>query len=92
MNEILSISLNKKALEEMIKMEIKKRLSELDTDFVFWDLKELCRRSNMSIPFIKEHFFYNEDFPKYKVGTKWLMPAQETEKYLLNWLKQQPRS
>ncbi|MGA3675997.1 group-specific protein [Lysinibacillus agricola] len=92
MNEILSISLNKKALEDMIKTEIKKRLSELETDFVFWDLKELSRRTNMSIPFIKEYFFYNEDFPKYKVGTKWLMPAKETEKYLLNWLKQQPRS
>lgn len=76
----------------MLQTEIQKRLTELNTDVVFWDLKELSRRTNMSIPFIKEQFFYNQEFPKYKVGTKWLMPAKETEKYLLNWLKQQPRS
>ncbi len=92
MSEILSISLNKKAIQEILQIEIQKRLAELKTDVVFWDLKELSRRTNMSIPFIKEQFFFNHDFPKYKVGTKWLMPSKETEEYLNTWLKQQPRS
>ncbi len=35
MNEILSISLNKKAIQEILQTEIQKRLAELKTDSVF---------------------------------------------------------
>ena len=92
MDEILSISLNKTALEEIIQLEIQRRISELDTNVVFWDFNELKRQTKMSKPFILENFFNNADFPKFKVGAKWYMPAKEAEEYLLNWLKRQPRS
>lgn len=88
---MLSVRVDESEVDEMIREEIKTKLSVLTHRHTFWDLNELCHQTNMSIGFIKEHFFYNEDFPKYRVGKKWLMPARETEDYLLAWLKTQSR-
>ncbi|EEM15100.1 hypothetical protein bpmyx0001_41210 [Bacillus pseudomycoides DSM 12442] len=38
---------------------------------------------------IKENFFYDEHFTKYKIGGKWYFSALETEKFLLMWIKEQ---
>lgn len=54
-------------------------------------MKTLCKVTCMSENFIKEQFFYHPDFPKYRVGRKWLMPAKECEEFLINWLKQHPK-
>lgn len=57
--------------------------------YTFWDMKELSRQTQMSIPFIKEQFFYDERFPKKKIGTKWFMPAKEAEMFLRQWWNEQ---
>jgi hypothetical protein len=53
-------------------------------------MKELCRQTCMSENNIKEKFFYDPRFQKYKVGGKWLFPAKETEHFLLTWINEQP--
>lgn len=92
MNSIITVSIDKAEMERLVQKEIKAQIQEINADLIYWDIKELCRRTCMSRSFILEQFFYHPDFPKYKVGTKWLMPAKETEEYLSNWLKRQPRS
>lgn len=89
---MINISIDEVKVEEIVREEVVKKVEQAIITHTFWDLEELSRQVCMSIPFIKEHFFYNEDFPKYRVGRKWLMPAQETHDYLIKWLKQQPRS
>lgn len=88
---MISVNIDKDAVDEIVRAEIKKTLQQLVHRHTFWDIKELCRQTNMSDTFIKEHFFYDPKFPKYKVGRKWLMPARETEEFLLAWLKEQRR-
>lgn len=72
--------------------EIKAKLEKVESEFVFWDLKTLCEKTCMSRSFVLETFFFLPDFPRYKVGTKWLIPAKEASEFLLKWLKQQPRA
>lgn len=81
-----------KKAETILREEAQKRLDTLIIQHTLWDMKELARQVKMSIPFIKDNFFFNEDFPKYKVKSKWWMPAQEAHDYVINWLKQQPRN
>lgn len=78
--------------ESILREEARKRLDSLIIEHTFWDMEELVRQTKMSIPFIREKFFYHPEFPKFKVGSKWWMPAQEAQQFLVAWLKQQPRN
>lgn len=89
---MINIAIDEERVEEIIREEAIKKVERAIVQHTLWDMKELSRQVCMSIPFIKENFFYNEDFPKFKVGSKWLMPAQEAHDYVINWLKRQPRS
>ncbi|RCK10965.1 group-specific protein [Bacillus licheniformis] len=53
---------------------------------------EGCVEIAATIISIKDTFFYDPRFPKYRVGKKWLFPAKECEKFLLTWLAEQPRN
>lgn len=86
---MLSVQIDEKVVEEIYLEEIKKRLEKVDNSMVFWDSKELKRRTCMSWNTILDNFFFEKGFPKVKVGGKWYFPAKETEEYLLNWLREQ---
>jgi len=89
---MLTMEIDNKIVEQVFKEELQKRLEQLEERVTLWDMNELLRQTKMSINTIKEHFFYNDDFPKYKVGSKWYFPAEECTKYILNWLKEQPQN
>lgn len=77
---------------EMAEVKIEEKLKSVEHEFVFWDLKTLCEKTCMSRSFVLETFFFLPDFPRHKVGTKWVIPAKEANEYLLKWLKRQPCS
>ena len=84
---LFEISIDKKVLEDKFYQELKKTLNRLDGNRTLWDMKELCRQSCMSENTIKDRFFYEPTFPKYKIGGKWYMPAKQTEEFLLKWIR-----
>jgi len=86
---MVEIKLDEENIKDTFQRELAKRLDELQSQTVFWDMKDLQENTRMSVNTIKDHFFYNEDFPKFKVGQKWYFPAEETKKYLVRWLKNQ---
>lgn len=86
---MLQIQLNEKQIEETFKKELNNRLKELEAEEVFWDMNDLQKKTKMSVNTMKDHFFYDERFPKYQVGRKWYFPAKETREFLLMWLKEQ---
>lgn len=88
---MISVKVDEELLKEMVKQEIKEKLKKADRELIFFDFKELKRLTCLSENTIRTTFFYEPDFPKYKVGGKWLFPANETREYLLNWLSKQPR-
>ncbi|MED4461822.1 group-specific protein [Metabacillus fastidiosus] len=86
---MIAIQLDKNEIEQRFLEELRKHLDAIESRILFWDMKELCRQTNMSEPFVKEQFFYDPRFPKYKVGRKWVIPAREAEKFLMQWLSEQ---
>lgn len=89
---MIEVQIDEQQIFEIAREEIKTKLKSIESEFVFWDLKTLCEKTCMSRSFVLETFFFLPDFPRYKVGKKWLIPAKEAGVYLLKWLKQQPSS
>lgn len=87
---LLAIEIDQRVIEKRFQEELQKRLSKIEQSLTFWDMKELCRRTCMSENSIKEKFFHDERFPKYKLSGKWYFPAAEAESFLLEWIKEQP--
>ncbi|ENL4423606.1 hypothetical protein [Bacillus cereus] len=86
---MLDIKIDEQKIEELFLEELRKRLDNIEQRKMFWDMKELCRQTSMSGSPIREYFFYDERFPKFKIGGKWYFPALEAEKFLLMWIKEQ---
>lgn len=86
---MIQIQLDQEQIEETFKQELKARLDELEAEEVFWDMSDLQQKTRMSVNTMKDHFFYDDRFPKYQVGRKWYFPAKETREFLLHWLKEQ---
>lgn len=86
---LIEVKLDEQYIEEAFRQELKKRLDQLENETVFWDMKDLQKNTRMSVNTIKDTFFYDERFPKVKVGQKWYFPVQETKQFLLMWLKEQ---
>ena len=83
---MLQIQVDEKIIEQLYREAIDKKIQALDKELVYWDSKELRRRTCLSWNTIQDTFFHEEDFPKVKLGSKWLFPAKETEAFLEKWL------
>ena len=88
---MLTVQIDEQEVRKLLDEKIEQKIKEVDAELVFWDSKELMRRTCLSWNTILDKFFYDPRFPKFKVGGKWLFPAQETKEFLLNWLREQPR-
>lgn len=87
----MEIKIDEQEVKKLCKQRIDEILKEVDGELVFWDSKELTRRTCMSWNFIKEKFFHDSRFEKYKVGTKWYFPAKTTKEFLLTWIHEQAK-
>lgn len=84
---MLSVQIDEHQVKQMYMEKLEEKIKEVDTELVFWDSRELERRTCMSWNTIQKEFFFHPDFPKYKIGGKWYFPAKETKAFLLNWLR-----
>jgi phage pi2 protein 07 len=90
--QVLNIQIDEQEVRRMLLEKVEEKVKKLDNDLVFWDAKELMRRTGMSWGTIQTEFFFDPRFKKHKVGTKWRFPGEESKKFLLLWLSEQPRT
>lgn len=83
---MLTVQVDQAAIEQLYRDEIAKKVASVENELIFWDTKELKRRTCLSWNTIQDAFFHDKDFPKVKLGGKWLFPAKETEEFLSKWL------
>jgi phage pi2 protein 07 len=88
---MIEIKIDQSFIEKIFLDELKIRLDKIEYRYTFWDMKTLMKQTNMSENSIKEKFFYDPRFPKYRLGGKWYFPAAECEKFLLTWIREQPQ-
>ena len=87
---MINIQIDEEEVKSMYLSKLEEKMKEVEAEVVFWDRNTLIRVTNLSWNTITDHFFHDPKFPKYKVGKKWLFPAQEAKQFLLDWLKNQP--
>lgn len=85
-NEEIALDILKKAAQETIE--------KVSLQLTFWNMEDLKRQTRIkSTATLKEHFFYDQKFPKFKIGRDWYFPVKETqaylEKYALDEIKRQ---
>ncbi|HIW33514.1 MAG TPA: group-specific protein [Candidatus Paenibacillus intestinavium] len=86
---MITVSINEAEVQEMTRVEIKRVISDMDSELIFWDAKELMRRTCMSWNFIQQQFFFDKRFPKKKIGAKWYFPSREAQEFLNVWINEQ---
>lgn len=89
---LLSVQVDQEAIRSEVRQRIEELVREVDAELVFWDAKELMRRTCMSWNFIQQQFFFDPRFPKAKIGNKWYFPAKEAREFLLNWIREKGRN
>ena len=82
------MQVDEEVIKQLYKDAIDEKLKDFDKDLIYWDTKELKRRTTLSWSTIQATFFFDENFPKVKLGSKWLFPAKETEAFLEKWLSE----
>jgi phage pi2 protein 07 len=85
---MIDIQVDEQELRQLYLEKLEEKMKEVDKDLVFWDSNELKRRTCLSWNTILKEFFYDPRFPKYKVGGKWMYPAEKTKNFLLQWLEE----
>jgi hypothetical protein len=86
---MINVEINENEVKELYLEELRKAIKEAEKQTIFWDTKELVRQTRMSLSTIQREFFYEPDFPKYRVGRKWMFPAEKTKEFLLDWIERQ---
>lgn len=86
---MLDVTIDSQKVEQLMVEKIEEAINAYDEEMVFWDTAELKRRTCMSWSSIQDNFFFDDRFPKAKIGGKWYYPAKETEQFLLMWLSEQ---
>ncbi|MCM2675511.1 DUF771 domain-containing protein [Alkalicoccobacillus plakortidis] len=88
---MLNIQVDEHEIRELYLEKLEEKIKYADVELVYWDSAELKRRTCLSWNTIQEKFFFHPDFPKYKIGGKWMFPAQETKKFLLKWIRDETK-
>lgn len=91
-NTLINIEIDENILKKIVHEEIKSKIREFTFDKVFYDMNDLVEITSFSKGHIYNTFFYDERFIKIrrKAGSKHVFPVTATNKFLLEWIKEQP--
>jgi predicted DNA-binding transcriptional regulator AlpA len=82
---IFRFSLNEEGLKDLYLTEVQKHLENIEMDTMLLDSKQLCKMLNLSWPTIEKLFLNDPDFPKIRVGKKWVFNRREVQAYIDSW-------
>jgi hypothetical protein len=79
------VKIDEEEIRKMYMDKLQEHIEKMDRETLFWDTKRLKQETNMCWNTIQEKFFYNEDFPKRKIGGKWFFHGERTREFLDKW-------
>ncbi|MEC3814159.1 DNA-binding protein [Bacillus safensis] len=82
---IVQVALDEEGLKELYLMEVEKCLQKLKMETILMDSKQLCKTLNLSWPTVEKLFLNDPNFPKIRVGKKWIFNREEVQKYINLW-------
>lgn len=65
--------------------EVQKRLDKFELQVLLLDSKQLCKLLSLSWPTVEKIFLSDPNFPRMRVGTKWVFNRREVQVYVDRW-------
>ncbi|WP_110926840.1 helix-turn-helix domain-containing protein [Bacillus massiliglaciei] len=82
---MIDIKVNQEELKALYLDEIQKRLDQIELEALLMDTKQLCKMLSLSWPTVQKLFISDPNFPKFRVGAKWLFHRKQVEAYIDRW-------
>lgn len=82
MLNMITFEINQEELKELYLQKIEEHIQELESEVFFMNTKQLASYLNMSWNTIVTNLLYDEEFPKVRLGSKWLFNKEEVQKYM----------
>jgi phage pi2 protein 07 len=80
--KMINVEVDREQLKELYLQKVEERLKEIELEVFFMDSKQLSAYLNMSWNTIASNLLYEEDFPKVRLGTKWLFNRKEVQEFM----------
>lgn len=77
------IQVDEQVILQLLKDAAREKIEQVSVQLTFWSMEDLKRQTSIkSTMTLKERFFYDPNFPKFKIGRDWYFPAKEAQAYL----------
>jgi hypothetical protein len=86
---LFEIKVDEDQIRKMYDEKLKEHIEQIEKETMFWDSNELRRQTRMCWNTIQDKFFYDERFPKIRVGKKWYFHSEKTKEFLDTWFAEQ---
>ncbi len=85
---MIEFQLDEEKLREIFEQKVDEYLKQMEHESFFMTFKDLSSYLNMSNVTIREFLLWREDFPKIRLGSKWLFPRKEIGPYMEKYLEE----
>lgn len=82
------MQIDEEKLKAIFNQKVDEYLKRIEHESFFMTFSELEKYLKMSNVSIREFLLWREDFPKIKLGSKWLFPRKEIGPYMEEYLKE----
>jgi excisionase family DNA binding protein len=82
---MIEIKLDDEEVKALFLSEVKSRLDKIELEALLMNSKQLCKYLSLSWPTIEKVFLSDPNFPRIRIGSKWLFPRKEVERYIDIW-------
>lgn len=83
---MINIEVDQEIFEEIFKQKVDEYLKTVEKESFFMNFQELATYLNMSNVSIREFLLWRDDFPKIRLGNKWLFPRKEITVFMEQYI------
>ncbi|MGB2871792.1 helix-turn-helix domain-containing protein [Psychrobacillus psychrotolerans] len=83
---MIQLNIDEEAFKEMYSQKIDEYLGTIERESMFMSFNDLVKYLNMSNVSIREFLLWRNDFPKIRLGSKWLFPRKEVANFMEKYL------
>lgn len=82
---MIEFKFDEEEMKALYMEEVQKRLDKIESQTLLLNSKQLCKMLSLSWVTVQKIFLSDPTFPSIRVGSKWLFPRKEVERYIEIW-------
>ncbi|MFF2754798.1 helix-turn-helix domain-containing protein [Psychrobacillus sp. NPDC058041] len=85
---MINLQLDERWMEKVYREQIDDYLKSVEKESMLMTFNDLVKYLNMSNVSIREFLLWRDDFPKIRLGSKWLFPRKEVAVFMEGYLEE----